>query len=69
MFNYVPNGLNFGSPTVQNMMQQNMVQPMPFSMAPNIGNIGAVGYNTGLNQALTYSQPLLLLILTQSLLY
>lgn len=46
MFKYVPNnmGINMNSPTIQNMMQQN-----PYSMAPNIGNIGGLGYNNGVN--------------------
>lgn len=52
MLKYAPNsfmGVNYNSPTVQNIMQQNG-QQMPYSTAPNIGNIGGLGYNNGFNQ-------------------
>ena len=57
MLTYAPNsfmGVNYNSPTVQNMIQQNgMVQQLPFSTTPNIGNIGGLGYNNQYyNQAL-----------------
>ena len=50
MLEYAPNsfmGINYNSPTVQHMIQQQngYGQQLPFSTAPNIGNIGGVGYN------------------------
>ena len=51
MLKYAPNsfmGINYNSPTVQNMMQQ------PYSMTPNIGNIGGMGYNSGGNPYLEF---------------
>ena len=46
MLGYTPNnfaGINYNSPTVQNMMNQNIP---PYSMAPTFGNIGGLGYNS-----------------------
>lgn len=56
MFKYVPNnmGINMDSPTVQNIMQQNMQPQMQYYSAPNIGNIGGQGYNSGVNPYLDY---------------
>ena len=57
MFKYVPNnmGINYGSPTIQNMMQPNIGYQTPYSTAPNIGNIGGLGYNNnGGNPYLNY---------------
>lgn len=58
MFNYVPNnmGINMNSPTVQNMMMQQPMQPQ--YTAPNIGMIGGQGYNSGVNPYLdTINNP------------
>lgn len=49
MLEYAPNsfmGINYNSPTVQNMMGQNMQQ---YYTAPTFGNIGGLGYNSGVN--------------------
>lgn len=49
MLNYAPNsfmGVNYNSPTVQNMMQQPSYSTVP--------NIGGLGYNTGNNPYLQY---------------
>lgn len=60
MLKYAPNsfmGVNYNSPTVQNIMQQNsgFGQQLPYSTAPNIGNIGGLGYNNnGNNPFLQY---------------
>ena len=51
MLTYAPNsfmGVNYNSPTIQNMMQQNPgygQQQLPYSTSPPIGNIGGLGYN------------------------
>ena len=51
MLNYAPNsfmGINYNSPTVQNMMnpQQGFQQQLPlYSTTPTFGNIGGMGYN------------------------
>lgn len=50
MLNYAPNsfiGINYNSPTVQNIMKKNgdYNPQMPFSTSPPIGNIGGYGYN------------------------
>lgn len=50
MLTYTPNGsmgINYNSPTIQNMMQQNIGfnQQLPYSNTPNIGSIGMQGYN------------------------
>lgn len=57
MFKYVPNnmGINYESPTIQNMMQQNMSQQVPYSTAPTFGNIGGLGYNSNINPYLNYT--------------
>lgn len=46
MLTYTPNimGINYNSPTVQNLQQGGMGQQLPYSTTPNIG---AIGYNTG----------------------
>lgn len=59
MLKYAPNsfmGINYNSPTVQGMMQQNNFgQQLPYSTAPTIGNIGNQGYNNfGGNPYLQY---------------
>ena len=49
MLNYAPNsfmGINYNSPTIQNMMQQPSYSTVP--------NIGGLGYNTGNNPYLQY---------------
>ena len=49
MLEYAPNsfmGLNYNSPTIQNMMNQNVPS---YSTAPTFGNIGGLGYNQGVN--------------------
>lgn len=49
MLNYVPSnnmGINYNSPTVQGIIQQNNFnQQFPYSSVPPIGNIGGLGYN------------------------
>lgn len=50
MLNYAPNsfmGINYNSPTVQNMMnpQPGFQQQLPYSTTPTFGNIGGMGYN------------------------
>lgn len=50
MLTYAPNsfmGVNYNSPTVQNMMQQQMMYQQQYSQVPNFGNIniGGNGYN------------------------
>ena len=51
MLEYAPNsfmGMNMNSPTVQNVMNQNGgIQP--YSTVPTFGNIGGLGYNSGVN--------------------
>lgn len=47
MLRYEPNnfaGINYGSPTVQNIVNQNQ-QLNFYNQAPQIGNIGGLGYN------------------------
>ena len=47
MLEYAPNsfmGINQNSPTIQNMMNQN-IGVLPYSTAPTFGNIGGLGYN------------------------
>lgn len=55
---YAPNsfmGINYNSPTVQNMMNQNV---QPYSTTPTFGNIGGLGYNGGVNPFLnTMNSP------------
>lgn len=51
MLGYTPNsfmGINYNSPTVQNTMYQNGGM-LPYSTAPTFGNIGGLGYNSGVN--------------------
>ena len=51
MLEYAPNsfmGINYNSPTVQNMMNQN-IGIQQYSTAPTFGNIGGLGYNGGIN--------------------
>ena len=60
MLEYAPNsfmGINYNSPTVQHMMQQqNMYgQQLPYSTTPTIGNIGGMGYNNSVNPFLQYA--------------
>lgn len=58
MLNYAPNsfmGVNYNSPTIQNMIQQG-TQPVSYSTSPNIMNIGGQGYNNGGNPYLTAMQ-------------
>lgn len=62
MLNYAPNsfmGINYNSPTVQNMMQPNFVQyqQLPYSMTPSFGNIGGQGYNIGGNPYMNFNSP------------
>lgn len=49
MLTYNPNftGINYNSPTIQNMQQGGMGQQLPYSTTPNIGAIGynSYGYN------------------------
>lgn len=50
MLEYAPNsfmGINYNSPTVQNMMGQNNMQY--YSNPPTFGNIGGMGYNNTVN--------------------
>lgn len=60
MLTYAPNsfmGVNYNSPTVQNIVQQNYGynQQLPFGTQPQqIGNIGGYGYNAGINPYLQY---------------
>ena len=60
MLEYAPNsfmGINYNSPTIQNMMQQNNgygQQQLPYSTTPTIGNIGGLGYNNNVNPYLQY---------------
>ena len=61
MLNYAPNsfmGINYNSPTVQNMMQQNggLGQQLPYSTTPTFGNIGGMGYNNSPNPYLNSPQ-------------
>lgn len=55
---YAPNsfmGVNYNSPTVQNIMNQNI---QPYSTAPTFGNIGGLGYNSGgVNPFLSMNPP------------
>lgn len=60
MLNYAPNsfmGINYNSPTVQNMMTPNMGfgQPLPYSTTPTFGNIGGLGYNNNSNPYLGFN--------------
>lgn len=59
MLEYAPNsfmGINYNSPTVQNMMNNGMQQP--YSNIPTFGNIGGLGYNNGVNPYLNLmNQP------------
>ena len=59
MLGFPPNsfmGVNYNSPTVQNMMNQNQQQ---LNTPPTIGNIGGVGYNQGMgvNPFLSMNPP------------
>ena len=50
MLQYAPNsfmGINYNSPTVQNMMSPNNGMP-PYSTTPTFGNIGGLGYNNNM---------------------
>ena len=52
MLEYAPNsfmGINYNSPTVQNMINQNYGMQQPYSTAPTFGNIGGLGYNNAVN--------------------
>ena len=56
---YAPNsfmGVNYNSPTIQNMMNQNGTS---YSTAPTFGNIGGLGYNSGggVNPFLSMNPP------------